>query len=217
MLRAMPDRRFQVAGHTDDVKMQSARYPSNWELSTTRAVEVVKRLIEGGMYPKNLAASGYGEFAPAESNATPEGRAKNRRIEIALQPNLDEFVKVPGVNDAAPAPPAAKPPPAAAPEPAPPAAPAPDLHAGSCTQSRSVSKSSSKRNASTSSTEPARVCAAPRRSAAALATAATTGCGEATRRTSSGTSSRASRMAATIAASGRASAGPRARRTPVPT
>ena len=130
VLRAMPDRRFQVAGHTDDVKMQSARFPSNWELSTTRAVEVVKRLIEGGMNPKNLAASGYGEFAPAESNATPEGRAKNRRIEIALQPNLDEFVKVPGVNDAAPAPPAAKPPPAAAPKPPPAAAPKPAPPAG---------------------------------------------------------------------------------------
>lgn len=96
VLASMPGRRFQVAGHTDNVKLaRTSRFASNWELSTARAVEVVKLLIDGGMAPESLSAAGYGEFAPAGSNDTPEGRARNRRIEIALVPNLDEMVKVP--------------------------------------------------------------------------------------------------------------------------
>lgn len=92
LLRTMNDRRFQVAGHTDDVKINTARFPSNWELSTARAVEVVKLLVGAGMDAKNLSAAGYGEFAPVASNDAPDGRAKNRRIEIALVPNLEELV-----------------------------------------------------------------------------------------------------------------------------
>ncbi len=101
VLKSMQARRLQVAGHTDNVKIQTARFPSNWELSTARAVEVVKRLIEAGMAPKILAAAGYGEFDPVETNDTPEGRAKNRRIEISLVPSLEEIIAVPE----APAPP----------------------------------------------------------------------------------------------------------------
>lgn len=104
VLKTMPDRRFQVAGHTDNVKIQTARYPSNWELSTARAVEVVKLLIEAGMDPRSLSAGGYGEFAPVDSNATGEGRMKNRRIEIALVPNLEELVSLPAAEPAAAAP-----------------------------------------------------------------------------------------------------------------
>jgi chemotaxis protein MotB len=95
VLAGMPGRKFQVAGHTDNVKIKGNRFASNWELSTARAVEVVKLLIESGMPPESLSAAGYGEFAPAAANDTPEGRAKNRRIEIALVPNLDEMVKAP--------------------------------------------------------------------------------------------------------------------------
>lgn len=114
VLKSMPDRRFQVAGHTDNVRIQTARFPSNWELSTARAVEVVKRFIEAGMDARNLSAAGYGEFAPVEKNDTTEGRAKNRRIEIALVPNLEEIIAVPSVE--APAAAAPAPPPAPAPK-----------------------------------------------------------------------------------------------------
>jgi chemotaxis protein MotB len=100
VLRAMPERRFQVAGHTDNVKIATPRFPSNWELSTARAVEVVKLLGDSGMDRRNLSAAGYGEFAPVETNDTPEGRAKNRRIEITLVPNLDELVSVAGAEPA---------------------------------------------------------------------------------------------------------------------
>jgi chemotaxis protein MotB len=90
-------RAFQVAGHTDNVPIQTARFPSNWELSTARAVEVVKLLVASGVDARQLSAAGYGEFDPIAGNETPDGRGKNRRIEITLQPNLDELVTAPEI------------------------------------------------------------------------------------------------------------------------
>jgi chemotaxis protein MotB len=107
----MPDRRFQIAGHTDNVKIQTPRFPSNWELSTARAVEVLKLLIDAGMDAKGISAAGYGEFAPVASNDAADGRARNRRIEIALVPNLEELVQLPGAEPTAPPPAPPAPPP----------------------------------------------------------------------------------------------------------
>jgi chemotaxis protein MotB len=95
VLATVRGRAFQVAGHTDNVPIQTARFPSNWELSTARAVEVVKLLLAQGVAPQALSAAGYGEFDPIASNDSPDGKAKNRRIEITLQPNLDELVAAP--------------------------------------------------------------------------------------------------------------------------
>jgi chemotaxis protein MotB len=95
VLKTIPGRSFQVAGDTDNLPIQTPRFPSNWELSTARAVEVVKLLISQGVDPRALAAAGYGEFDPIASNDNPDGRKKNRRIEITLQPNLDELVAAP--------------------------------------------------------------------------------------------------------------------------
>jgi chemotaxis protein MotB len=95
VLVTLKDRRFQVAGHTDNIPIHTAQFPSNWELSTSRAVEVVKILIAEGMPVKSISAAGYGEFDPIAPNDTAESRAKNRRIEITLQPTVDEFVAVP--------------------------------------------------------------------------------------------------------------------------
>jgi chemotaxis protein MotB len=97
VLVTVPARSFQVAGDTDDLPIQTQRFPSNWELSTARAVEVVHFLISQAVDPHALSAAGYGEFDPVSSNDTPDGRAKNRRIEITLQPNLDELVAAPGI------------------------------------------------------------------------------------------------------------------------
>ena len=97
VLATVPGRTFQVAGHTDNVPIQNARFPSNWELSTARAVEVVKLLVAQGVAPGELSAAGYGEFDPVAGNDAPDGRAKNRRIEITLQPNLDELVAAPQI------------------------------------------------------------------------------------------------------------------------
>jgi chemotaxis protein MotB len=88
-------RAFQVGGHTDNLPIQTARFPSNWELSTARAVEVVKLLIAQGADPRALSAAGYGEFDPVSGNDSPDGKARNRRIELTLQPNLDELVAAP--------------------------------------------------------------------------------------------------------------------------
>lgn len=90
-LTALADRQFLVAGNTDDKPIRTARFPSNWELSTERAVVVTRFLINKGMKPEQLGALGYGEFDPIAPNDTAEHRAQNRRIEIQLQPNLTEL------------------------------------------------------------------------------------------------------------------------------
>ena len=74
-----------VAGHTDNQPIATAQYHSNWQLSTDRAIGVVQFLITRGVDPQRLGASGYADLHPLESNATPAGRAHNRRVEIILQ------------------------------------------------------------------------------------------------------------------------------------
>jgi len=74
-----------VEGHTDDVPIKSARYPSNWELSIARAVSVIDAFTQLGLDPAHFVSAGYGEFRPVASNETPEGRARNRRIEILIR------------------------------------------------------------------------------------------------------------------------------------
>jgi len=81
----------QVAGHTDSTRVVSAktqeRFATNWELSSARATNVVRFLQERGKIPgSRLVAAGFGEFRPAGSNATEDGRRKNRRIELLLLP-----------------------------------------------------------------------------------------------------------------------------------
>jgi chemotaxis protein MotB len=90
-LSGFTDRQFLVAGHTDDQPIHSKRFPSNWELSTERAVTVTRFLVAKGMNPTSLGAVGYGEFDPILPNDREEHRAQNRRIEIQLQPNLSEL------------------------------------------------------------------------------------------------------------------------------
>jgi len=91
VLSSIPDRDFQITGHTDNIPIKSARFPSNWELSTARAVEVTRFLAEKGVDSGRLSAAGYAETQPVASNNEPDGRKQNRRIEIVLMPNLDEL------------------------------------------------------------------------------------------------------------------------------
>jgi chemotaxis protein MotB len=91
VLKAIPNRNFQVAGHTDNIPIKSKRFRSNWDLSTARAVEVVNFMIASGMEPKRLSAAGYADQSPVAGNDTAENKAKNRRIEITLVPNLDDL------------------------------------------------------------------------------------------------------------------------------
>jgi chemotaxis protein MotB len=74
-----------VAGHTDNQPISTAEFPSNWELSSARATNVVEFLIRHGVEAQRLSATGYAYLHPVASNATPQGRALNRRVEIILQ------------------------------------------------------------------------------------------------------------------------------------
>jgi chemotaxis protein MotB len=85
-LGKVSDRRVRVEGHTDDRPIATPRFPSNWELSVGRAATVARFLAEHGIAPQRLEASGFGEYSPIASNDAPEGRARNRRIEIVLAP-----------------------------------------------------------------------------------------------------------------------------------
>jgi chemotaxis protein MotB len=76
----------RVEGHTDNVPIHTHRFPSNWDLSTARAVSVVKYFVEvGNINPKRLSAVGYGESRPMVANDSPANRARNRRVEIVLE------------------------------------------------------------------------------------------------------------------------------------
>jgi chemotaxis protein MotB len=97
VLQSLPNRNFQVAGHTDNVPIKSKRFRSNWDLSTARAVEVTNFMIAAGMEPKRLSAAGYADQSPVAPNDSGENMAKNRRIEITLVPNLDDL---PPIDDA---------------------------------------------------------------------------------------------------------------------
>ena len=88
----MPDKQIQVSGHTDNQPITGKlkeQFPTNWELSTSRAINVVRFLQEQAQVPADrLAATGYGEHQPIARNNTPAGRARNRRIEILLTPEF---------------------------------------------------------------------------------------------------------------------------------
>ncbi len=77
-----------VEGHTDNEPIKISGWKSNWELSTARANSVVYYLQEKGVEPGRLAAIGYGEHRPLASNDAPEGRRRNRRVEIVILPRL---------------------------------------------------------------------------------------------------------------------------------
>lgn len=94
VLRDFRDRNFQVEGHSDNVPINTSRFPSNWELSSARAISVVHVLQRGGVTPQSLSGAGFGEYHPVAPNDTRENRTKNRRIEIVIVPNLSEFAPI---------------------------------------------------------------------------------------------------------------------------
>ncbi len=74
-----------VEGHTDNTPINNLLFPSNWELSTTRAASVVRLFIEAGVDPRRLSAAGYADQRPVADNATPDGRQQNRRVAITIE------------------------------------------------------------------------------------------------------------------------------------
>ena len=89
ILKDVKDKSIRIEGHTDNVQISRAlaqRYPTNWELSAARSINVARFLQDQGIDPANLSAVAYGEWKPVATNDSAEGKAKNRRIEIILVP-----------------------------------------------------------------------------------------------------------------------------------
>jgi chemotaxis protein MotB len=89
ILKDVKDKAIRIEGHTDNVQISrnlAQRYPTNWELSAARAINVARYLQDEGIDPGQLSAGAYGEWKPVATNDTAEGKAKNRRIEINLVP-----------------------------------------------------------------------------------------------------------------------------------
>src|SRR4051794_19198771 len=84
LLRKQSSRAVDIEGHTDSMPIHGSVYPSNWELSTARASAVVRALIAMGLQPERLTAEGRAYLDPSASNATEQGRARNRRVQIVL-------------------------------------------------------------------------------------------------------------------------------------
>lgn len=95
VLNAGKDIFVDIEGHTDSLPIHTAKYADNWALSTARATSIAHVLIdEYKVVPARLIASGRSEYDPVAANSTPEGRAKNRRTEIILEPKLDELMEL---------------------------------------------------------------------------------------------------------------------------
>jgi len=79
------DNYIRIEGHTDDMQINTERYPSNWELSGARASRVLRVFVyDSGIDPRKVSAVGYGEYKPVASNATAEGRQENRRVDVIV-------------------------------------------------------------------------------------------------------------------------------------
>ena len=87
-LLATTQQQIRVEGHTDHLPIASPVFPSNWELSSARASSVVRLFMAAGVAPARLAAVGYAEHKPVDSNETPEGRARNRRVTLLILEDL---------------------------------------------------------------------------------------------------------------------------------
>ncbi|WP_227937077.1 flagellar motor protein MotB [Alkalihalobacillus deserti] len=88
MLITDPARKIVVAGHTDNRQISNMNFESNWDLSAQRALNFMKILLENEeLDPRNLSATGHGEYQPIATNETEEGRERNRRVEVLILPN----------------------------------------------------------------------------------------------------------------------------------
>jgi len=83
---------IRIEGHTDNLPIKTSKFPSNWELSTARATNIIRYLIENHNFsPKGLSAVGYGEYMPIADNNSKEGRATNRRVDIVVLSGSSEI------------------------------------------------------------------------------------------------------------------------------
>jgi chemotaxis protein MotB len=88
VLATIKNRDFQIEGHTDNIPINSSRFPSNWELASARAINVVRGMVAGGVPAPRISAASFADTRPVADNGTAEGRKANRRIEIVVVPDL---------------------------------------------------------------------------------------------------------------------------------
>ncbi len=88
LLKNLQKRNFQVEGHTDNIPMKSAQFPSNWELASARSISVLNTMLAAGVQQERLSAASYGAAQPIADNTTDTGRQVNRRIAIVVVPDL---------------------------------------------------------------------------------------------------------------------------------
>lgn len=98
---------LRIEGHTDNIPIHNSRFDSNWELSTARAADLIKLFITHYHFdPARLSAAGYAEYRPVASNDTPQGRAKNRRVDVVIlnsaSPDRSVLLNHPASDDAQP-------------------------------------------------------------------------------------------------------------------
>ncbi len=91
VLASIPNRKFQIEGHTDNVPIKTAKYPSNWELAAARALTVVNTMVANGMSKDRISAATFADSRPVADNKTSEGKQANRRIEIVVVPDLSQM------------------------------------------------------------------------------------------------------------------------------
>ncbi|MBT8435309.1 MAG: OmpA family protein [Gammaproteobacteria bacterium] len=89
MFRDYADYSIAIRGHTDDLNIQTARFPSNWELSAVRATTVLRFFIQQGIDPERMTATGYADYLPLVENNSPANRTRNRRVEFVLEKEKD--------------------------------------------------------------------------------------------------------------------------------
>lgn len=95
VLTKNPNLQIEVVGHTDSIPIRTARFSDNWDLSVARATSITRILVdEYSVDGKNIKAAGRSEYKPVGSNQTPEGRARNRRTEIVLSPDLEKLFRL---------------------------------------------------------------------------------------------------------------------------
>ena len=89
MFRDYADYSIAIRGHTDDLNIQTTRFPSNWELSAVRATTVLRFFIQQGIDPERMTATGYADYLPLVENNSTANRTKNRRVEFVLEKEKD--------------------------------------------------------------------------------------------------------------------------------
>ncbi len=90
-LSAIAGKKYQIEGHTDNVPIATAVFPSNWELASARALNVARAMIDAGLPAERVSAASFGDTQPVKPNDTPEGKAANRRIAIVVVPDLSSL------------------------------------------------------------------------------------------------------------------------------